>query len=453
MADFDVIVVGGGLAGVSAALAAKSAGAKVALAARSMGATALSTGALDIAYSPRFDRDVTPQDDPERSHRPLMRQVEDIVHQRARHPYGMLGGDKIQEGTTAGAKLLLEASSGEATPFTGLEDINWDENNLLWPSSLGTLLPIAASWFDGKQGNFAKGGKFSVLNIPTLAHFCVNRLVAGWTHDARRRGIELDLEVITVDIESINAAAARGPMALAFALDDEELRGELCAALAGRCDKKSQGLLMPPVLGFDSYQRIHSALETAAGCPIFEALAHLPSVPGARLGQALWRILESEGIVRLGEISLKTSGRKITHVVAVEWPSQEQSSQEYSAENIVLATGRFVSGGIDFIGPCREPLLNLPTVTVVGPMEDVSPLPVVRETPVESHPLLTAGLWVDEQLRPLHEGEIAFDNLYAAGMIIGGFASRYVLCADGVALATGYWAGLNAAKSAAGRPS
>jgi glycerol-3-phosphate dehydrogenase subunit B len=47
--DADVLVVGGGMAGGIAALAARAAGARVALVRRSPGATALSSGAISVA--------------------------------------------------------------------------------------------------------------------------------------------------------------------------------------------------------------------------------------------------------------------------------------------------------------------------------------------------------------------------------------------------------------------
>ncbi|MBI3179637.1 MAG: FAD-binding protein, partial [Deltaproteobacteria bacterium] len=105
--------------------------------------------------------------------------------------------------------------------------------------------------------------------------------------------------------------------------------------------------------------------------------------------------------------------------------------------------------GVTWTDRCREALLGLPVATEEGLLEDESPHAIVRRTPMEWHPLMTAGIEVTRELRPLREGEVAHDNLYAAGMVIGGFASRYVLCADGVALATGWHAGCRAAGAAA----
>ena len=58
---------------------------------------------------------------------------------------------------------------------------------------------------------------------------------------------------------------------------------------------------------------------------------------------------------------------------------------------------------------------------------------------------MTAGVRVNEALQPMAEGRVPFANLFAAGNVLGGFASRYALCSDGVALATGWLAGQAAA--------
>ena len=52
----DVLIIGSGMAGTLAALTAHRRGASVAVSTRSWGATALSTGALDLAYTPALGR-------------------------------------------------------------------------------------------------------------------------------------------------------------------------------------------------------------------------------------------------------------------------------------------------------------------------------------------------------------------------------------------------------------
>jgi hypothetical protein len=99
-------------------------------------------------------------------------------------------------------------------------------------------------------------------------------------------------------------------------------------------------------------------------------------------------------------------------------------------------------------GRIARQLFGLPLVTELGPLEADSPHSVVRRAPVESHPLMTAGVQVNASMQVIRRGKLAHPNLFAAGMVIGGFASRYALCADGVALRSGHLAGLQGAAAA-----
>ena len=81
---FDVVVIGSGMSGSVAALAAQRRGARVALATRSWGATALSTGALDIAFAPALSQ-------MHQSPRTIAEHVMDTIAHRRRHPYAVLG--------------------------------------------------------------------------------------------------------------------------------------------------------------------------------------------------------------------------------------------------------------------------------------------------------------------------------------------------------------------------
>ena len=127
---FDVVVVGGGLAGTIAALHARRHGAQVALASRSWGASALSTGALDIAYSPALSPVA-------QAPRTIAEHVMDIIAHRPRHPYGILGLEATLGGIQRGYELLAQCLT-EAELGIGALDLQAD--NLGLPSSLGAVL-------------------------------------------------------------------------------------------------------------------------------------------------------------------------------------------------------------------------------------------------------------------------------------------------------------------------
>jgi glycerol-3-phosphate dehydrogenase subunit B len=415
---FDVLVIGGGLAGTVAALTARARGAKVALASRSWGATALSTGALDVAYSPAL----SPAAQMPRS---VAEHVMDIVAHRPRHPYGVLGLEATLRGLRQGFGHLEKALATTGLTVTPLD---LEAENRGTPSSLGTVLPAAATLSSHAGLDLAKPqhGRWAVAQLQGAGFFDARRVALGLAHDAEAQsGVCPALEPVLVAYE-----AGRNPIATARALDDMAAVERLGVALRERADGLA-GFIVPPVVGLDRHVEALRRLREVVGVPVIEALANLPSPPGVRLQRALEAAVTRAGVELVGDIAAPvTEGERVTAV-------RTSDALEIRAGSFVLATGRFVAGGVTWTDRCRESLFGLPVVTELGPMEAESPTGVVRETPVESHPLLTAGVPVGRDLRPQREGHLAFVNLFAAGMIIGGFASRYALCADGVALATG----------------
>ena len=110
--DCDVLVVGGGLAGAVAALAARKAGARVALSRRAPGATALSSGAISTGADPTalpgafLGARAGVADSARR-----------LAAVRPRHPYAVAGErlDRLEEALAFAAGELGVALA----PFTG----------------------------------------------------------------------------------------------------------------------------------------------------------------------------------------------------------------------------------------------------------------------------------------------------------------------------------------------
>lgn len=414
----DVVVVGAGLAGCLTALAARQQGAKVAVASRGYGATALSTGAIDIAYSPAL----SPVSQVPRT---IAEHVMDIIAHRPHHPYGVLGLERSLSGIRTGHELLREHVSG-----TGLDPlpVTLDAENLGVASSLGAIVPAAATCaaHAGLDLYRANRGRWGIVQLVGDATFDARRVALGLAHDAGAVGGQTPtFEVLPVDF-----GGGASPLDIARRLDDQSELDVLAHALAPRC-KSLDGLIVPPVFGLRAHETALARLRIKLALPVVEALAHIPSVPGLRLQLALDRALARAHIERVGSVvrAHVTDGR----VDAVELAGGPRKS----AGAFVLATGRFVSGGVRWgEDGCREAIFGLPVVTEEGPLEVDSPHAVVRETPMDSHPLMTAGVLCGPDLRPQREGSPAYDNLFAVGMSLGGFASRYALCADGVAMAS-----------------
>ena len=431
---FDVVIVGGGLSGTIAALAARKQGAKVALAARSWGATALSTGALDIAYTPALSR-------AHQLPRTLAEHVLDIIAHRRRHPYAVLGLERTVSGLLDGFDLLREALG----PYDlAPPPLNLEAANLSLASSLGGVLPAASALAPhvGLEFGVPVAGKIGVLSIDGLMAFDAQRIATAISADTK------NFDVPTPEFELLRVALGfvAPPLQLARTLDDQVRADELHAQLRGRT-QGLKALLTPPVLGFARAHHVRTRLQESLGIPVVESLAHLPSVPGARLQTALTASQAQAGVTQLGEvIGSKASAGKLCSLTLA-------GGQEIQAGAFVLASGRFIAGGVGWQAQhCREALFDLPVASEEGPLEADGPDAVTRVSPMESHPLMTAGVVVNPVLQPLAEGRVAYPNLFAAGMVIGGFASRYSLCADGVALATGLLAGRAAVNKAGETP-
>lgn len=414
---------------MTAALTAKAKGAKVAVASRSWGATSLSTGALDIAYSPALSPE-------QQGPRTIAEHVMDIIAHRVNHPYGVLELEPVVHGLRTGFALVKDALAQEGL---SLGELALENENLGLPSSLGAVVPAATALGSHLGIDFSTPleGAWGVVQLHGDSHFDAARVAAGVSHDAGNySGTRPDLRAVPCTF-----SASESPLAVAKRLDDEREVDALIESLR-RGAAGCAGLIIAPVLGLRRHQQVLARLRDALGIPIIEALAHMPSVPGARLQRALDAALLRAGITRLGEVVAPVvEGRRVRAV-------QTDDGLEINAVSVVLATGRFVTGGVTWDERCEETLFKLPVATEVGLMEEDSPHAVVRESPVESHPLMTAGVMVGPDLRPIRDGRVAFDNLYAAGMVMGGFASRYALCADGVALSSGQIAGTLAVEAA-----
>ena len=427
----DVVVVGGGLAGTVAALAARRAGASVALASRSWGATAVSSGALDLAC-------VGAGTDPAAWGRDLQGHIADIVASRPRHPFGVLGRTRAMAALGDGYAILRQslAGGGLAVP-----DVQATTCNAYYPSSLGLLAPAAGALLPHQGFDLVAGGRWAIVQFDGDSAFDAERVGRGIAYDAARLGYtQLEMHTITVPLP------AAQPAAMARAFDDQALLQSLAAALAGKVHGCA-GVLLPAVLGLKNAGVAVRYLAEAIGRPVVETLAHMPSVPGIRLQRALEQARQQAGVRPLGEVVDVAVAPGSGHIAQL----RTAEGLDVKAGALVLCTGRFLAGGVRSYGSrCVETLLQLPVVTELGPLGELSLTNVVRDTPNQSHPLMTAGIQVNADAQPMREGRVAHPNLFAAGMLVGGFASRFALCADGVALSTGALAGQGAAVHAGG---
>lgn len=422
----EVLVIGAGMAGAMAALSAKKAGAgRVRVARRALGATAVSSGAIDVAADP-----VVPAGE-WASH--LVSPVEAArawSRLRPNHPYSVLRDrlDRLEESLRFAASALPELL---VPPL---------ERNALLPSPLGTVKPSAMG-----QRNVMGADVATLPSKVALVQFRVNP-----TYDARlmARGIEnaaralgRDVSVTVVESEYLNQVedALRSPYELGERLDAPGEVERLAEDLRRRLPAGMAAVLLPPVLGRRTADLAGRLGQLLGGLRCAEVLSPAPSLPGIRLQEGLDAALLREGVA--------LDHAEVT-VVSAEQGVFLVGAEEVRPDAVVLATGKYIGGGISRAERFCETVFDLPVIAGGRRVTDEFIGDLLAENAVQEHAAFRAGVRVDATLRPLlADGRPAHERLFAAGSVICGYDPATDKTGLGVAIFTGYLAGEAAAKA------
>jgi glycerol-3-phosphate dehydrogenase subunit B len=407
--SYDTLVVGAGLAGLTAALRLAERGQRVLVAARGVGATHLAPATVDVLGYLGDAR----VDSPARSLAALLASAPD-------HPYRHVPAERM---TTA---LEWFAERAGTLGYSG----NLDANMLL-PTAVGVPKPSALAPQTMTGGDLRDGGRFAFVGFKGFKDFHP-ALIADNLGRARlpapitARAIELEPPASRIGDLSGRVLAGR--------FDHGELTDWLGGALMDRIDADER-IGVPAVLGLRKAVETWRDLESRLGRKVFEVATLPPSVPGIRLYEAMAAALRDGGarIVHGVRVSgAHANNRRIETVDVVN----ATGSVSYPVQSVVLASGGFASGGLelDSFGTTRETVFDLP---VIGAQSTDR----VRFAPryFDAQPLAGAGVATDDLLRPVDAaGDPVYANLYAAGAIIGGAVPWKEKSGTGISIVTGY---------------
>ena len=281
--------------------------------------------------------------------------------------------------------------------------------------------------------DFAPGTTVGVVRCPDLSNWRADAL-ADYLHSADN----LRARAITIDpFETLEASGH--PVRVATDLETrwEESGGDtyiepLRAAIG---DHVLDQVVLPPCIGatHETHTAMWSRLTDALHTPVAEWPAPRDAVFGWRLDRWLRR---RDDLERIDDrvVALSTGDDRLEGI-------ELESGESHQVDGAVLATGRWVGGGLPAEPPMREPLSSVPLWLDGAPVanpEDVHLADYLGDHPWSDHRLFRMGLAIDEQARPLdRDGEPAFDALAAAGRMLAGFHPHHDGCAMGVDLVTG----------------
>ncbi|MEO6208276.1 MAG: anaerobic glycerol-3-phosphate dehydrogenase subunit GlpB [Candidatus Limnocylindrales bacterium] len=421
MPTADVVVIGAGLAGLTAGIALVDAGARVELVARGHAATHWMPGGFDIAALPGM---ISPAAAVER------------LAARAGHPYALLRGD-----VRAALAFLRDSVAAEGLTYRGA----LDDPVRSMPTAIGGtrrvgIVPVG-------QGSaldpWAAGERLVVCGIDGFKDFWPSLIAASlarpsvWTGTGDEGHPDL-IESVSVELPGQSGRRNVNALELGRAFDDVAWRREAFGRIARAVEGIGQGpgrIAFPAVLGITDHAGALRDAEEILPLALFEVPLVPPSLPGMRLYHALRHaFLRRGGRLSIGEpvVRMETDGRRVSAVVL----SAAVRERLIRTDAVILATGGIAGGGLIGLsdGRLQEPLLELSVEA--PPVEGWFAVDPLAE---DGHPLERAGIRTDANLHPVDlMGRVAFDNVAIAGSLLAG--QRYIAerCGDGVAMASGW---------------
>jgi glycerol-3-phosphate dehydrogenase subunit B len=408
---YDVVVIGAGVSGLSAALRLVQEGRRVLVLAKGVGSTQLSPTTIDVLG--RAPGLVT---------QPGV-ELDNFIAEHPQHPYARVGLD-----------ILRESVKWFADQFEDYHYVGSLDRNYLLPTAMGGVKPSALVPETMSPGDLAEVGPMAIIGLRALKDFYPRLAAANLAAAHLPSDAKIEARGVVVDPPT-RGNADLGSLGFARMFDQPEWRSEFASRLSPKLET-GEVVGLPAVLGLKAPHTVWSELSEQLGHPVFEIPTLPPSVPGMRLFKALKHAITGRGgrVIIGSEVSgAETTRSRVTSVSAVVAAREVN----YAANDFVLATGGWASGGItmDSYRNVTEGVFGLP---VAGLPEEPSKR---RFAPgyFDVQPTEGSGIAVDDELRPLDaSGEVTLDNVRVTGASIAGAVSWREKSGEGISLASGY---------------
>lgn len=402
-----VVIIGSGVAGLVAALRAVDAGLQVTLVTKGIGGLYLSQGTVDIlGYAP------------DRVDRPLDA-LAGFAAAHPEHPYARLSADVVREGV----RYLADAVGSDLL-------VGEPDRNVVLPTAVGALRPTALAQPSMLAGQPVADARFVIVGLKQLRDFYPELIAGNLDRTELPGGGRISARAARIDLRARAGESDSNALGYARSLDDPTYRRRFAAAVATVVrDGETVGL--PALLG----NRDLSAWTDVAhmlGHPVFEIPLPPPSVPGIRLSDTLLKKVK-DARVRLVHgspvLRLNAEARRVKSVTA----GTAGAPRDLTGDAFVYAPGGFESGALvlDSYGQVSEPTFGLPLVGAEGGDGLVH-----GEYWGGDQPLFRVGVGVDDGMRVLAGDTPVYDNLFAAGGILGGASRWREKSGEGIAAAS-----------------
>jgi len=391
---YDVVITGGGMSGMMAAIALADMGRRVAVVSKGDPVCCLSTGCIDVLAA---------------GNNPLG----GIGSLPDNHPYHLAGEDLVR----ISLEMFKAVMSEEGMAYAGDMHANRRILTPLGRHKITCLVPGTM-----KFANFHPDEYIHVISFNKMKDFYPNYITSNY----KNAGC------------SIFDAGVSTTMSIAQRFENRRFLEGFISWLKG-LDIPEGRIAIPAVIGMHSAADVCNEISVELGRKVFEIPTLPPSIPGLRLFGGLKNALLKRGVdLYWGKeiYSVEKSGNQIEAVTL----AGDGRPTRVQGNAFILATGSFVSGGLHAsMDTVRETVFNLPVY-----------LPGRRESWFNNdffapgHAIEKAGICVDKSFRPV---DARVENLFVCGSILAFSEVMKYGCGHGMAIATGV-----AAANACGEP-
>lgn len=415
--NFDVVIIGGGLAGLTCGIALQKSGKHCAIINNGQAAIDFASGSFDLLNRLPDGRNV---------HK-FSENLTALGSQLPTHPYHLIGAERVLNK----AKAFEELAQCLNLNLLG----NMEENHFR-VTGLGAL---RSTWLSPNSVPTVKGNnsfpyrKIAVLGVEGYHDFqpvllAENLLLnPSFSHCELKTGF---LNIPALDHLRENAREFRSvniAQILEHKLKFDDLVEEIKTSA-----KDAEAVFLPACFGLEN-QDFMSALCQATHLPLFELPTLPPSLLGMRQHFQLRHHFEKlGGLMMNGDSAIKAHFDN--HVVR-SIQTRLHKNEEITADHFVLASGSFFSKGlVSNFDKIVEPVFNADIIGV-GDFNSDNRFTWTNRRFANAQPYQSAGVVINNKCQIQKEGKY-ITNLYAIGNIIGGFNALELGCGSGVAVIT-----------------
>ena len=415
--NFDVAIIGGGLAGLTCGIALQQRGKRCVIINNGQAAIDFASGSLDL-LSRMPDGSVVEN---------INENLTALRTALPAHPYSLLGAEKV----------IAKAQDFERLANAlNLDLIGSTEKNHWRVTGLGSL---RGAWLSPNsvptmQGNETFPHKrIAVLGIEGYHDFQPQLLAANLVLNPQFAHCEVTsgfLNIPQLDELRQNAREFRSvniAQLLEHKLAFNDLVSEIIESAQG-----ANAVLLPACFGLEN-QEFMNALRDATKLALFELPTLPPSLLGMRQRIQLRRKFESLGGLMINGDSALNAHFEGDRVHCIKTRLLED--EEIIADNFVLAAGSFFSKGlVSEFDKIYEPVFESDIIGVEG-FNDKDRFSWTNHRFANPQPYQSAGVAINEHCQVQKCGQF-LANLYATGNVIGGFNALELGCGSGVAVVT-----------------